>query len=484
MKALHRLLGVGAALSVMTVAPSALACGGCFAPVTQTAAAPVTGHRMAFAVSATRTVLWDQFEYSGSPEEFSWVLPVKPGAYLEASRDAWFESLDSVTTTQVLSPPLNCASSGFSSRGCGCGSDDESAGTANMRGSGTGPNVQVLHSGTVGPYDTVTLRSTDPDALRTWLVQNGYVIPSEVEPIIDAYVAEGFDFVALKLRPGAGIQQMTPVRVVTPGGDSSLPLRMVAAGAAASVAITLFVIAEDREAMPDIPEVTPHFDELSWNWTTSSSNYSDLRAATLAQNRGKTYLTAFARRDAFHRDFTRPDGAPAFFTIGGSGGSQTSSTLGELYFAQAAANEGRITFCGNSFASLASSALVVEGCAVGQTTACTPANSGELDSHELACEDFDDIGAAMIGMHPNSAWLTRLEMNFPTTALDADCVIGSAVAQVEVDNWHTATKHVNPPCDQAIFASRSFGSNGPGLFVLALAIGTLGGRRRSRRGRR
>ena len=50
------------------------ACGGCFGPPSTTST--VTGHRMAFAVSAERTVLWDQFEYSGAPEDFSWVLPV------------------------------------------------------------------------------------------------------------------------------------------------------------------------------------------------------------------------------------------------------------------------------------------------------------------------------------------------------------------------------------------------------------------------
>ena len=79
------------------------ACGGCFGP--PASLTTVTGHRMAFAVSDERTVLWDQFEYSGSPEDFSWVLPVLPGAYLEASTDAWFEALETVTQTRVLAPP-------------------------------------------------------------------------------------------------------------------------------------------------------------------------------------------------------------------------------------------------------------------------------------------------------------------------------------------------------------------------------------------
>ena len=49
-------------------------------------------------------------------------------------------------------------------------------------------------------------------------------------PVIDAYVAEGFNFLALKLVPGQGVDSMRPVRVTTPGAAATLPLRMVAAG--------------------------------------------------------------------------------------------------------------------------------------------------------------------------------------------------------------------------------------------------------------
>ncbi|HEY2410275.1 MAG TPA: hypothetical protein VGI10_29925, partial [Polyangiaceae bacterium] len=80
-------------LAVSLVPAHARACGGCFhgpPPVTSESTV-VTGHRMAYAISAERTVLWDQIQYQGAPEDFAWVLPVKPGATLELSHDAWFE---------------------------------------------------------------------------------------------------------------------------------------------------------------------------------------------------------------------------------------------------------------------------------------------------------------------------------------------------------------------------------------------------------
>src|SRR5262245_30609704 len=87
-----------AALALAAVHPTdARACGGCFHMPSQTESTVVTGHRMAFAVSPARTILWDQIEYSGSPSSFAWVLPVKAGAELQLSTDAWFEALEAAT---------------------------------------------------------------------------------------------------------------------------------------------------------------------------------------------------------------------------------------------------------------------------------------------------------------------------------------------------------------------------------------------------
>jgi hypothetical protein len=149
---------------------------------------------MAFSISETQTVLWDQFEYQGSPEDFSWVLPVRPGAYVELAEGAWLSSLDAFTSTTVIAPRLSCASSSPSGGGgCGCGGEaDESANLgakADSDGVNSGEGVIVVRRERVGPYDTVVLRSDQPDALRDWLGDNGYAVPEEIEPVIDAYAA-------------------------------------------------------------------------------------------------------------------------------------------------------------------------------------------------------------------------------------------------------------------------------------------------------
>ncbi|MEO5728709.1 MAG: DUF2330 domain-containing protein, partial [Byssovorax sp.] len=169
--------GVAALTLALSASSDARACGGCFHPENQSQPETtlVTGHRMALSISKTQTVLWDQVQYSGSPSEFAWVLPVKPGAHIELANNAWFETLDAATSTRVVPPLLNCVQQGFDegggSSGCGCGlMSSASDGPAIGAGSGdpapnAPPPVTVVHQGSVGPYETVTLHANVPGAL-------------------------------------------------------------------------------------------------------------------------------------------------------------------------------------------------------------------------------------------------------------------------------------------------------------------------------
>ena len=104
---------LAAATASALVAPPARACGGCFHPPTQ--ATVVTGHRMVFSVSQQQTVLWDQIEYSGSPEDFAWILPVRSGATVQLSHEEFFAALDAITNTVITGPTASCGGSSSSS---------------------------------------------------------------------------------------------------------------------------------------------------------------------------------------------------------------------------------------------------------------------------------------------------------------------------------------------------------------------------------
>jgi len=276
-----------AALAVLQ-AHDASACGGCL--VQQTENTQVTGHKMILSISPTQTTLWDQITYDGNPSDFAWVLPVKGMPDLngfELSSDALFQSIDAQTQVVVSSPLIQCNPP----PDCGFANDGSAgSGTSGAGGAGGGPPVDVVAEKVVGPFDTKLLKSNIKGTLAQWLVDNNYNIPADIAPIIAAYEDEGFDFIALKLVPGQGINAMRPVRVTTPGATPVLPLRMVAAGTGAVTPITLWVMGEGRYEPTNLPSFTITAQQLLWNWDTQSSNYAQLRQTGFDTSQGKSWL--------------------------------------------------------------------------------------------------------------------------------------------------------------------------------------------------
>ncbi len=528
--------GVAALTLALSSSSDARACGGCFHPENQSQPETtlVTGHRMALSISKTQTVLWDQVQYSGSPSEFAWVLPVKPGAHIEVANNAWFEALDAATSTRVGPPQLNCAPQSFdegfsegSGSGCGCGlmsaGGDFAEGSA---GSGepavpTPPPVTVVHQGSVGPYETVTLHANVPGALTGWLTTNGFAIDASVQPIIDAYTKDGFDFIALRLKPDQGIQQMSPVRVVSPGAVPVLPLRMVAAGTGANVDITLFVIGEGRWETKNFPSALVDTEKLSWDFNLNASSYATLRQDLFTKNNGRTWISAYARRGSLLSGVVNPTtpGVNVQYRTAPDQGGNTfaASTIAELYIRQglSEAVQGNGD-CLGAFPEYAQSGdLVVDVCpdttsgaggsgaggsgagggggAGGSGATCGTTKAGEIDARSFACGSLDDLAVALTGTHPSDVWLTRLESNLPHAALESDLELQAALDQGEIENWLTASVPVNPPCTLAATPilppkSRGEGPRRPGglgnLAALATglaAVGAMLGRRKTRR---
>lgn len=270
------------------VSTDAHACGGCL--VSQSETTQVTGHRMILSISKDQTTLWDQITYDGAPESFAWVLPTKGTVDVGLSSDAMFAAIEQATSVTVTSPQINCLPPDCLGGPPNAGGGASSSGA----GGGGGGGVVVVAEEVVGPYATVQLSSQDPNALKNWLTANGYNLPPDISPIVDAYVAEGFNFLALKLVPGQGINSMQPVRVTSMGATPVLPLRMVAAGTGQTTPITLFVMGEGRYEAANFTNFLIKESELVWNWDTQSSNYALVKEAGFNATNGKSWLTEAA----------------------------------------------------------------------------------------------------------------------------------------------------------------------------------------------
>lgn len=381
-------------LSATFAAREANACGGCFNVSQSKSPTQVTSHRMALSLSTQQTTLWDQIEYVGEPEEFAWVLPIKGQVTIGLSSDLLFSQLEALTAVRVISPTVYCQSPSSGSGGgwdpCNSGSTKASA-TSGGGGFSTeeeeGGPVEVLAQEVVGPYETVQLSSDDPLALRAWLDSHGYEIPADIEPVIDAYVGEDFDFLALRLVPGAAVDSMRPIRITSPGASAALPLRMVAAGTGASTAISLFVVGEGRYQPANMNWGRINPADVIWDFDAKRSNYSELREAFFA-----SYSTgAWLKEAAF------PIGPWAVDPV-----IETAQT--------------------------------------------NPAASGygTATGKGAEAEALEDVGALFAGMDKASISLTRLNAELTREGLAADLTLAGSTMQVETNV--EAASYIGDPC--------------------------------------
>jgi hypothetical protein len=455
------LLSLVAAATVAAAPNVAFACGGCFI-VQQSSSTVVSGHRMVVSLSTEQTVLWDQIQYNGDPTEFAWVLPIKPGARIEPSTSAFFDVLEATTQRQILSPPENCSNA---KKGPVTGCAQALAADGDF--SAPAPAVSVVHEGTVGPYETVTLHTSTEGALNQWLASHNYNVDPASQPVIDEYVAEGFDFIALRLQPGKGVRQMTPVRVVMPGGGISLPLRMVSIGTGASVPIILYVIGDGRWKPQNFPEARVETTLLAYDFDTKSSNYADLRTMALAQNGGKSWLTAYANQGTW------------LFDSGISNGPVTYETSNFLQaYAKAARDNGEAQ--GQCDLAIPDGLVgVVENpCPAGapyDSPTCGTVQLGNVDIRYVACNGADDLGVALLGRAPGKTWLTRLEANLPHAALTDDLVLTAAELQTPVQRDLTATisEHADKACGTTVIFPKLVRPGKPPANSLPALLGGL-----------
>jgi hypothetical protein len=463
----------------LTNVRDAEACGGCFHPEptvirtgTETTSV-ITDHRMVFKVSQDETILWDQVRYTGAPEEFAWVLPVREGAKVELSRDEFIASLDAMTKTtvkgptRVCTPPGGSSSSNFSGGGGdtesgGCGSSSESDFAAAPRSAGTtgggsgfdagaeNEKVDVVSQEVIGPYQAVTLHAKNGEGITEWLTQAKFQIPENVKPTIEAYTKEGFDFIALRLRPGTGVQAMRPVRVVTPGADTTLPLRMVAAGIGARVGLTLWVIAEGRYQAQNFGNGTVEETALRWDAKASKSNLVQLESDILGGNNGRTWLTEAASTQSF-------DGSYVDSTVGAALGTKPQS-LYQAYMRSCQLLPPRQEPCDPS-------ALPDNTDGTTETDAGAPTSDAGAPNKCMrlvsGCEGYDDLEVARRGLYSGSAWVTRLRADLPAAALSDDLRI-SATSQTSVSSAHATNTYLDPnddPCPDGVLRTNSSSSS-------------------------
>lgn len=260
------------------------ACGGLFCqnvPVDQQA------ERIIFTINDDETITaYVQINYTGDAPDFSWVVPVPSVPELDVAEMASFDELSTLTAPVFFAPSMpDCAMVPLAASAL---MDDEMS----VEEGG----VEVLASGAVGPYNFDVITSPDPQAMISWLRENNYRITPEMEPLIAVYNEEGMVFLAMKLQPDQGAQDIQPIVMTYNGTQPMIPIRLTAVAANPNMTVLTWIFG-DAQTIP-VNYAYPTIDQENLRgtfFTIDGTNYLNLLDQTVDLYQGRAFVTEYAQ---------------------------------------------------------------------------------------------------------------------------------------------------------------------------------------------
>jgi hypothetical protein len=190
--------------------------------------------QVALVREGNRTVMTMANDYQGNPKEFAVVIPVPTvlqRGQINVADKALVDHLDAYSSPRLVEyfdpdpcqPPYprmmpNAAMSAVGAR-------DESA---RLRSKSLGVTIEAKY--TVGEYDILILSAKESSGLETWLVENGYRIPSGASAVLGSYIRQNLKFfvakVNLKEQSRLGFTYLRPIQVAFESPKFMLPIRL------------------------------------------------------------------------------------------------------------------------------------------------------------------------------------------------------------------------------------------------------------------
>jgi hypothetical protein len=270
---------------ILTPAQPALACGGLFCqniPVDQAA------ERIIFTVDPGEVSAYVQINYTGSAPDFAWVVPVPAVPEVDVAEMDSFNEIQVATDPVFMLPPVpDCM---FDDRVFMAPAVEEAESAAG--------DVTVFASGEAGPYafDVVGTETGNVHALIDWLNENNYRITAEMEPLVFVYVEEEMIFLAMKLQPDQGVQDIQPVKMTYQSQQPMIPLRLTAVAATPNMGIYTWIFGRAQTESQNYAKLEISDDELSLSGPFGGgTNYLQLVASGVDRFEGKAFITEYAQ---------------------------------------------------------------------------------------------------------------------------------------------------------------------------------------------
>ncbi|MEM6954640.1 MAG: DUF2330 domain-containing protein, partial [Myxococcota bacterium] len=244
-----------------------------------------------------------EIQYAGPSENFAWMLPVQGRPEIAVSSTLAFDRLQSATAPSYRLTTRTegaCAPNGPVRQPDPCAGDDVSpgfqdAGAAELAPSP--PDVTVVDSGSVGPYDFVII-NVRPDAENVgaiatdWLSENGYDVSEFGRDRLVPYLESGMNLLAFRLSKGQNTGAIRPVRLSFGEGLPSIPLRPTAAATVPNMGILVWVIGQARAIPANYRDL--ELNEARLDWFNTGTSYTALVTAAANEAGGQAFVTEMA----------------------------------------------------------------------------------------------------------------------------------------------------------------------------------------------
>jgi hypothetical protein len=264
-----------------------------------------TGETVVFVLDGQNVEAHIRIDYKGSPKRFAWLIPVPEVPEVEVGAQAFFDRLSAATVpTFVVTPNRQaCGGSDDSGGGFGCASNLSSGGAASSlfapdagATSAYDPDDPVASRDTVGAFDVTILRAEDATEVQRWLTDNGFLDDPSAAPLIEDYIQRKHVFVAVKLTPGNGVDQIHPLVLRYPGNEPCVPLKLTSIAAVDDMSIRLFLLGNARSVPLNYRHV--ELNPFAFDWPGLGRNYDEVLSAAVDSKGadGQAFVTEYAGR--------------------------------------------------------------------------------------------------------------------------------------------------------------------------------------------
>jgi len=238
-----------------------------------------------------------QTEYQGAAPEFAWLLPVAGVPVAVTATDSVpFDRLARVTAPRF---PMEIRGADSCKSTAGITVIDPETGLV-PRPVHQGDDevvVSVAGSGSVDDFEwtVISVASSTEDrtgAAIEWLVAAGFEVPEQAAPLLEPYLANGMQLLALRPQKRAASGAIRPLQVTYPG-PPTLPIRLTALSGSEAMGILVYVLGPARAVPLNYPSLELNLAKL--DWFEPALGYRDLVTAAVREAGGRGFVTELAQ---------------------------------------------------------------------------------------------------------------------------------------------------------------------------------------------